>query len=72
VEWRSATKEAGKGQSWDLPAPQAGRLRMAFAYDGPKGKAKRVGQVAGIGIRLVPGGSRDTVSATVSTDRFDF
>lgn len=76
VEWHAATAQAGKGRgaTWDLPGPKASTVRLAFAYDGPKGKpkAKRVGMLAGVGIRLLPGGSRDTVSATVATDRFEF
>lgn len=75
VDWRRATASPAKGRAmvWDLPG-KAGTVRLAFPYDGPKGKpkAKRVGMLEGIGIRLVPGGAKDTVLATVATDRFDF
>lgn len=74
VEWHpgSATPGKDRGSSWELPGTKANTLRLAFGYDGPKGKAKRVGLVDGIGIRLVAAGSKDTVSATVFSDRFAF
>lgn len=74
VEWHEATATPGKGRglSWDLSGPKPGMLRLAFPYKGPKGKAKRVAVLDGIGIRLIAGGSQDTVSATVFTERFDF
>ncbi len=74
VEWRTATATPGKGRgmSWELPISKAAPLRLAFPHQGQKGKAKRVGLLDGIGIRLIPAGSKDTVSATLSTDRFAF
>ena len=74
VEWHPGTTTPGKdrGLSWELPGAKANILRLAFGYDGPKGKAKRVGLLDGIGIRLISAGSRDTVSATIFSDRFDF
>lgn len=74
VEWRTSTATPGKGRgmSWDLPGTKAASLHLAFPYQGPKGKAKRVGVLDGIGIRLIPVGTKDTVFATLFTERFDF
>ncbi len=58
--------------AWDLVPGKPVPFRIAFPYAGPKGKAKRVGSIEGIGIRLIPGGAKDTVSATVFTDTFSF
>lgn len=76
VDWHRGTASPGRGRDliWELPGGKPAMLSLAFAYDGPKGKpeAKRIAMLDGIGIRLVPGGSRDTVSATVFTERFEF
>lgn len=74
ADWHmaTATPDRRRGVSWDLPDPKSNAFRLCFPYEGPKGKAKRVGQLNGMGIRLIPGGSRDTISATVFTDRFEF
>jgi hypothetical protein len=74
VEWHEATwKPSEDGPLlWDFPGSKSYSLRIKFPYDGPKGTIKRVGFLDGIGIRLVPASSKDTVSATIFTDRFDF
>jgi hypothetical protein len=77
VEWRTAiaTPGKGKGMNWELPGSKANPLRLAFPYPGQKGKdgkVKRVGVLEGVGIRVIPVGSKDTVSATLSSERFDF
>lgn len=76
ADWRRAAASPGKGGdlTWELPGAKAATVRLVFPYHGPKGKpkAKRVGMLDGIGIRLVPGGSGDTIQATVSTGRFEF
>lgn len=74
AEWHRASTDAPKGPGlvWNLAPGKAAPVRLAFTYDGPKGKAKRMGALAGVAIRIVPGGMKDTVSATVFTDPFGF
>lgn len=74
VEWHEAAVHAdkGRGQSWELSSEKSSMLRLTFPYDGPGGKAKRTGILEGIGIRLIPADARDTISATVTTERFEF
>lgn len=81
ADWQHSEAAPGPGRTlaWTLaPAVRsddAPAFSLAFPYagpGGPPGKAKRMGMMDGIGIRLIPPGSSDTISATVFTDPFPF
>lgn len=74
ADWHHGEPACGNGRTlaWNLAPGLTPAFPLAFAYDGPPGKAKRMGAMDGIGIRLVVPGSADTLSATVFTDPFPF
>lgn len=72
VDWHRAEAGTAGPKTWELATGLSAPFRLAFVYDGPKGAAKRVGALDGIGVRLIPGSGSDTVSVTLFTDNFGF
>ena len=74
ADWHpSEALPVGRTLAWDLAPGRGPVFTLRFPYAGPaSGKAKRMGAVDGLGIRLIVPGSADTVSGTVFTEPFPF